>query len=98
MVLRFSKHRGGPLHWGRLRDATGKRNAAVQARAKERAEKVAGIILPLRRQGASLRSIAAALNRSGVVTARGGKWQASQVQRTLKRLCPDFDLGSDHSV
>lgn len=83
-ALAETKARGVKL--GGLRDATGKRNAAVQANAKERAEKVAGIIVPLRNQGASLRDIAAALNKSGVVTARGGQWQASQVQRTLRRL------------
>lgn len=71
---------------GGLRDATGQRNAMVQHRAKERADRVSGIILPLREQGASLRAIADTLNRSGVPTARGGKWQPSQVQRTLKRL------------
>ena len=79
-----AKARGVKL--GGLRDKTGKRNAAVQANAKERAERVAGIILPLRSQGATLREIAATLNMSGVVTARGGNWQASQVQRTLQRL------------
>ncbi len=71
---------------GGLRDATGQRNAMVQQRAKERADRVSGIILPLREQGASLRAIADTLNRSGVSTARGGQWQASQVQRTLRRL------------
>jgi len=83
-ALAEAKDRGVKL--GGLRDATGKRNQAVQAKAKERAEKVARIIVPLRNQGASLRDIAAALNKSGVVTARGGQWQASQVQRTLRRL------------
>ena len=83
-ALAEAKDRGVKLSG--LRDATGKRNQAVQAKAKERAEKVAGIIVPLRNQGASLRDIAAALNNSGVATARGGQWQASQVQRTLRRL------------
>ena len=73
---------------GGLRDKTGKRNAAIQANAKARADKVAGIILPLRDQGSTLRHIAAVLNKSGVTTARGGLWQASQVQRTIGRLRP----------
>lgn len=83
-ALAEAKARGVKL--GGLRDATGKRNAAVQAKAKERAERVAGIVLPLRKQGASLRDIAATLNASGVTTARGGQWQASQVKRTIERL------------
>lgn len=83
-ALAEAKARGVKL--GGLRDATGKRNSAVQAKAKERAERVAGIVLPLRKQGASLRDIAATLNASGVTTARGGQWQASQVKRTIERL------------
>jgi DNA invertase Pin-like site-specific DNA recombinase len=71
---------------GGLRDATGKRNEAVQREALARAERVSGIVVPLRRQGATLRQIAEALNASGVPTARGGEWQAVQVQRTLTRL------------
>lgn len=71
---------------GGLRDKTGERNKAVQANAKLRAEKVSGIVLPLKEQGKTLREIAGVLNTSGVETARGGKWQASQVQRVLKRL------------
>lgn len=63
-----------------------KRNAAVQANAKERALKVQGIIEPLREAGKSLRGIAAELNKAGVKTARGGEWQASQVKRTIERL------------
>ena len=83
-ALAEAKARGVKL--GGLRDATGKRNRAVQEKAKERAERVAGIVMPLRKQGATLRDIAATLNKSGVGTARGGKWQASQVQRVLTRL------------
>lgn len=83
-ALAEAKARGVKL--GGLRDATGRRNIAIQENAKERAEKVAGIIRPLRNQGVTLRAIAATLNKSGVTTARGGQWQASQVQRTLARL------------
>ena len=83
-ALAEAKARGVKL--GGLRDDTGRRNAVLQAKARERAERVAGIILPLKSQGATLREIAATLNKSGVPTARGGKWQASQVQRTLTRL------------
>jgi DNA invertase Pin-like site-specific DNA recombinase len=83
-ALGAAKARGVKL--GGMRDATGRRNAVVQVQAKARADRVAGIILPLRSQGATLRQIAAALNASGVPTARGGEWQAAQVQRTIERL------------
>lgn len=83
-ALAEAKAKGKKL--GGLRDATGRRNAALKANAKARAEKVAGVVLPLRSQGATLREIAEALNSSGVPTARGGRWQASQVKRVLERL------------
>lgn len=86
-ALQEAKARGVKL--GGLRDATGKRNAAVQANAKVRADDVAGIVLPLRNQGATFRVIADALNKSGVPTARGGLWQASQVMRVVERLSSD---------
>ena len=62
------------------------RRAAIQANAEARAEKVAGIVIPLRDAGKPLRQIADHLNRAGVQTARGGRWQASQVKRVLDRL------------
>ncbi len=71
---------------GGLRPKTEARNKAITANAKARADKVAKTVQPLRAQGASLRAIADALNTSGVPTARGGKWQASQVKRVLERL------------
>ena len=83
-ALAEAKARGVKL--GGARDKTLKRNAAVQARAQERAQKVAGIIQPLREAGKSLRQIADELNRAGVTTARGGAWQASQVKRTIDRM------------
>lgn len=83
-ALAEAKAKGVKL--GGLRDKTAQRNKAVQANAKARAEKVAGIIVPMRDQGKTLREIAGALNASGVGTARGGKWQASQVKRVLERL------------
>lgn len=58
----------------------------MQANALARAEKVASMNQPMRRQGASLRQIAYALNAASVPTARGGQWQASQVKRVLHRL------------
>ena len=80
------KERGRGKKLGGLRPKTEARNKAVQANAKARADRVAGVVQPLRAQGASLRTIAEALNTSGVPTARGGKWQASQIKRVLERL------------
>ena len=71
---------------GGLRDKTGERNRAVQEMARAGAERIAGLVLPLRDRGATLREIAEALNVSGVPTARGGRWQASQVLRVMERL------------
>lgn len=71
---------------GGLRDQTGRRNVAVQANARERAERVAEIVMPLRQKGAALQAIVDALNSAGVATALGSIWHASQVQGTLKRL------------
>ena len=83
-ALAEAKARGVKL--GGVRDKTNRRNAAVQANARARAEKVASMIRPMRQQGASLRQIAEALNAASVPTARGGQWQASQVKRMLERL------------
>lgn len=83
-ALAAAKERGRKL--GGLRPKTQARNEAIQANAKARANKVAKIVLPLRDKGESLRGIATALDAAGVETARGGKWTAKQVQRTLNRL------------
>ena len=86
-ALAEAKKKGVKL--GGLRPKTKARNEAIQANAKARAVKVSKIVLPLRDQGASLRAIAGALDVAGVETARGGKWTAKQVQRTLERLTVD---------
>lgn len=83
-ALAEAKAKGVKL--GGLRDKTMKRNAAVKANAAARAEKVAGIVVPLKEAGKPLREIAEHLNRAGVPAARGGVWQPSQVMRVLKRL------------
>jgi DNA invertase Pin-like site-specific DNA recombinase len=83
-ALAEAKAKGVKL--GGLRDATMKRNEAVRANALDRAQKLKGIVLPLRRSKASLRQIAAALDAAQVETARGGAWTATQVSRVLERL------------
>lgn len=83
-ALQEAKARGAQL--GGLRDKTMRRNLVIKANAAARAQKVAGIVLPMREAGKPLRQIADHLNRAGVQTARGGHWQASQVKRVLDRL------------
>lgn len=83
-ALAEAKARGVKL--GGLRDKTMQRNAAIQANAAARAQKVAGIVVPLREAGKPLQEIADHLNSAGVPTARGGSWQPSQVKRVLDRL------------
>ncbi len=83
-ALQAAKARGQKL--GGMRDATMKRNEAVKANAAARAEKVRGLVLPLRDAGRSLREIAAELDKAGVATARGGVWSAAQVKRIIERL------------
>lgn len=83
-ALAEAKAKGRKL--GGLRDKTMQRNAAIQANAAARAQKVAGIIIPLREAGKPLQEIADHLNSAGVPTARGGSWQPSQVKRVLDRL------------
>jgi DNA invertase Pin-like site-specific DNA recombinase len=59
------------------------------AHAKTRADAFAARVKPmveaLRADGLSLRAIAARLTAAGVETARGGKWEAAQVNGVLRR-------------
>jgi hypothetical protein len=53
------------------------------------AQTVLPIIASIQRSGiASLRGLAIALNNRGVRTARGGRWQVSNVRDTLARQSP----------
>lgn len=83
-ALAVAKAKGKRL--GGLRGKTMKRNAAVQVNAAARAHRLAGIVQPLRQNGATLQGIADELNRAGIPTARHGSWHAKQVQRVLERL------------
>ena len=60
--------------------------AARTQKAREEALKVAGVIVPLRKAGASLRSICEALNSSGATTSRGNAFHPSLVRRMLSSL------------
>lgn len=83
-ALAEAKARGQKL--GGLRDATGKRNEAIQRDALSFAQAVQPIVQPLRASGATLGAIAAALDGAKIATARGGKWTPTQVKRVLERL------------
>ena len=83
-ALAEAKRRGVKL--GGLRDKTMRRNVAWQAMAQERAEKLKGIVAPLRDQGASLRAIVEALTEAGVETPQGGRWHPTSVARLLARV------------
>ncbi|WP_094554425.1 recombinase family protein [Synechococcus sp. 1G10] len=62
-------------------------NAERAAQAQQVAEKLAGIIRPMRERGDSMQTIAEALTGSGVPTTGGkGKWNAMGVKRVLARL------------
>lgn len=82
-ALRMAKERGVKL--GGMRDATGARNAAIQAKAKREADRLMQIIGPLHQAGTPLQQIARALDAQGISTSRGGKWSATQVSRVLDR-------------
>lgn len=80
----------------KLGNSTNCAAAAAKGRQATRreADRFAAIILPqiqsIRVSGAtSLRSIAIALNDLGVRTARGGRWQVSNVRNVLARLALD---------
>jgi len=51
-----------------------------------RARKLEGIVRPLREAKATLRDIAAALDKAGIETPRGGTWHPASVARLLERL------------
>lgn len=82
-ALAIAKEKGRQL--GGLRDATMKRNAAIQEKAAAEARKVMQIVGPLRQSGQTLASIAGTLNDMQVATSRGGQWTAMQVKRVLER-------------
>lgn len=82
-ALKAAKARGTKL--GGLRDTTMRRNVAIQQKATGEAQKLLQTIGPMRDAGQTLEAIAAALDRLGVATSRGGKWTAKQVSRVLAR-------------
>jgi hypothetical protein len=63
---------------------------ARQAKARREAQQFSGVILPLRKQGATLRNICEVLNASGMKTSRGGSFHPSLVSRMLTTLECEF--------
>ncbi|WBA81970.1 recombinase family protein [Endozoicomonas sp. GU-1] len=83
-ALKEAKARGTQL--GGLRDATHKRNQAARQQAQYRADRLKALVLPMVEQGKTTRLIADALNRAGILTSRGNRWQSGQVSRLIGRL------------
>ena len=62
-----------------------KANEAARALATSHAAKVMDTVRPLKEAGRTLQQIADTLNKSGVKTARGGKWYPTTVKNVLAR-------------
>ncbi|NDB66253.1 MAG: recombinase family protein [Euryarchaeota archaeon] len=71
---------GAPIH--HIEDLA----AARKQKALLDAQKVAGVIVPLRKAGKSIRSICEVLNASDIKTSRGATFNERLVSRMLKRL------------
>ena len=90
-ALAAAKTRGVKLGWSMPQRAAEARWASLHgiAARKASADTHAANVLPMIRQmqdtGASLRQIAAELNRRSVGTARGGQWHAATVRNVLAR-------------
>ncbi len=87
-ALRAAKARGQVLGGNRgtkITKAAGETGrAAATARAADRSADLAPAITAIRQAGiTSASGIAKALNERGIPTARGGEWQAVQVQRVI---------------
>lgn len=83
--LESARSRGQQL--GGNRGGAEARRAAVQQIADTSAQRIADIVLPLRRGNATLQQIADALTKAGIETPRGKKvWHPSGVRNALNRL------------
>ncbi len=75
----------GQVFGGRRPEADA-RHAAVRESADRHAQKVIGVIQPMRAAGSTLQDIADQLNEIGIPTARGGQWHPSTVMRVIQRV------------
>ena len=62
-----------------------KANEAARALADTHAAKIMDTVRPLKEAGRTLQQIADTLNKTGVTTARGGKWHPTTVKNVLAR-------------
>ena len=86
-ALKAAKARGQKLgNRTNLAAAQAKGAASNCKAADEFAAKVWPVIEAYKANGLSLRSVAEQMNRQGIATARGGKWQAAQVSAIEKRM------------
>ena len=85
-ALKSWKERNPNKKLGAPRHHIEKLATARKNKAKQDAEKVSGVILPLRRQGASLKVICDTLNASGIRTSRGASFHPPLVSRMLSTL------------
>ena len=83
-ALAAAKARGVRL--GATKNTVAAMVKARQEQAKRDAQKVAGVVLPLKAAGSSLRHICEVLNASGARTSRGGHFHPSLVSRMVKTL------------
>jgi len=83
-ALAAAKARGVRL--GATKNTVAAMVKARQEQAKRDAQKVAGVVLPLKAAGSSLRHICEVLNASGARTSRGGNFHPSLVSRMVKTL------------
>jgi DNA invertase Pin-like site-specific DNA recombinase len=83
----MAQARARGVRFGAARPQAAAANAARRQQATEAAERLRGILMPMAASGASLRTMAAALEAAGVTTAGGAsRWQPTQVSRALQRL------------
>ena len=59
---------------------------AARKVADDHTAKVMDTIIPLKEAGRTLQQIADTLNKSGVLTSRGGQWYPTTVSNILKRV------------
>ena len=97
-ALAAAKERGVRLG-GYRAGSLDSRIAALKATADADAQRVIGIIKPMRDVGMSFRAIAAELDRQGIKTPRDGSCTAMQVRNTLRRTAePDSARAAQHET
>ena len=84
-ALGAAKAKGTRLGNPRINDINHQGRKVQADKAQQTAETLADIVLPLHRQGRSLRFIASRLAEQGIKTTRGGTWSASHIRNIIKR-------------